>query len=78
MNTVHGRIVFMLPQSTQRPQRIRGKGSHTNAIPQSPLRSSRPPRFYFINRRDRKGFIAGAYSNFPGVVPVIFLNVLIK
>ena len=41
MNTVYGCTVFMLPQSTQKPQRY-SIGFHTNAIPSY---SSRPQRF---------------------------------
>ena len=67
MNTVYGCTVFMLPQSTQRAQRIQYRLSHRyySPLPSALLASS---AVYFIKRRarkDRKDFCKGYLFNFP-------------
>ena len=62
MNTVHGRTVFMLPQSAQRPQRFSVKDCVLNLT--SILSASFAPFavLFLLNRRgrrDRKGFRNG-------------------
>ena len=53
------RSFILINRQARREHKGFGKDSHTNAIPQSPLRTLRSLWFYLINRkvrRERKGF----------------------
>ena len=40
-------VLFLINRRVRKERKGFGKGSHTNTIPHEPLRTSRPPRFYF-------------------------------